>query len=147
MIPPLRFITTKPEFTSLTNSKTPKAELELFWIHSTGNKERARESIQKFYNRMQDANLYYTSYLEGWKTDRGMIYIVFGPPQTIYHNDKTEQWIYGSRNNLPDLEFVFAHINNPFTTNDYYLLRNPNDETPWYMAVDEWRNGRVVNEY
>lgn len=39
------------------------------------------------------------------------------------------------------------HVNNPFTNQDYNLNRSPVYETPWYMAVDEWRNGRVMNEY
>ena len=76
-----------------------------------------------------------------------MIYIIFGPPQTIYRDDKNEQWTYGSANNLPDIDFIFEHVNNPFTNEDYNLNRSPVYETPWYMAVDEWRNGRIVNEY
>ncbi len=147
LIESLRYLTTREEHSELLNSSDPKKAVDTYWLDRAGNQDRARKLIREYYIRVQEANRLFTSYLEGWKTDRGMIYIVFGPPQTIYHNDKTEQWIYGSRNNLPDLEFVFAHINNPFTNNDYYLLRNLNDETPWYMAVDEWRNGRVVNEY
>ena len=40
--------------------------------------ERAKELIKNYYGRLQHANLFFTSYLEGWKTDRGMIFMIFG---------------------------------------------------------------------
>ena len=40
------------------------------------------------------ANQYFTSFKEGWKTDRGMVYMVFGPPDTAVLNGQQEIWEY-----------------------------------------------------
>ncbi len=147
LIESLRYLTTRAEYNKLLQSNDKKKAVDQYWLNVAGNADRARKLIREYYTRVQEANRLFTSYLEGWKTDRGMVYIIFGPPQTIYRDDKTEQWTYGSANNLPDIDFIFMYVNNPFTNQDYNLNRSPVYETPWYMAVDEWRNGRVVNEY
>ncbi len=147
LIESLRYLTTREEYNKLNQSVEKKKAVDAYWLKVAGNTDRARKLIRDYYTRVQEANRLFTSYLEGWKTDRGMIYIIFGAPQTIYHDDKNEHWFYGSANNLSDIDFVFEHINNPFTNEDYNLVRSPVYETPWYMAVDEWRNGRIVNEY
>ena len=143
LVAPLRFLTTKQEFQDLSTSKTPKASVEKFWINCTGNQEKAREAITRFYGRMQDANNYYTSYLEGWKTDRGMIYLIFGTPSTIYTTATSETWNYGEDNNINSLTFTFTKVSNPFTDNDYLLERSLIYKQQWYSAVDIWRQGRT----
>jgi GWxTD domain-containing protein len=143
MVPPLRFLTTRQEFEDLTNSKTPKASVEKFWINCTGNQEKARDAITRFYGRMQDANNYYTSYLEGWKTDRGMIYLIFGLPSTIIRTGTAETWTYGEETNMSSLQFTFTKVSNPFTDNDYLLERSLMYKQQWYSAVDIWRQGRI----
>ncbi len=143
MVPPLRFITSKQEYDELNASANKKASIEKFWVNSTGNQERAKEIIRKYYNRVQDANLYFTSYLEGWKTDRGMIYLIFGSPNVIYKTSNAETWIYGEENNINSLSYTFSKVNNPFTNNDYTLDRSVVYKQSWYTAVDIWRQGRT----
>ena len=108
-----------------------------------GSANKARELIRAYYGRVKTANEKYTSYTEGWKTDRGMLYIVCGEPQTTYKNMEAETWIYGEENNFRSLNFAFAKVNNPFTTNDYELTRNALYRDYWYLAVDTWRSGKV----
>ncbi len=143
MVPPLRFITTKQEYDELTLSTNKKASIEKFWINCSGNQEKAREVIRKYYNRMQDANLYFTSYLEGWKTDRGMIYLIYGAPNTIYRSATSETWTYGEENNINSLQYTFSKVANPFTDNDYTLERSGVYKQAWYVAVDIWRQGKT----
>jgi GWxTD domain-containing protein len=143
MIAPLRYITSKDEYNDLITSSNKKAAFEKFWLNRLGNRERAKESIRKYYNRVQDANTYYSSYIEGWKTDRGMIYILFGPPNAVYHTASTEAWIYGEDNNINTLRYLFSKVNNPFTDNDYSLERSQSYKQPWYIAVDAWRQGKT----
>lgn len=143
MVPPLRFITSKQEYDELTISKNKKAAIEKFWLNSTGNQERAKEIIRKYYNRIQDANLYFTSYLEGWKTDRGMIYLIYGSPNVTYKTGNSETWIYGEENNINSLTYSFSKVNNPFTNNDFTLDRSVVYKQSWYTAVDIWRQGRT----
>ena len=141
-----RYITTRKEYEKLKAMPDRKKAIDQFWLETGGNYDRARMLIRAYYNRVQDANLLYTSYLEGWKTDRGMIHIIFGKPQSIYRDEETEQWTYNGIPGFPELLFVFRKMNNPFTTNDYSLIRQPVYENVWFQAVDQWRQGRVVND-
>lgn len=146
MIGPLRYLTTKQEYAKIISSPSTGEAIEKFWIERAGNKERGRQLIKIFYSRVGDANKNFTSYLEGWKTDRGMIYIIFGKPDRMEKDDKQETWTYNSvAGNSGVLDFVFTKINNPFTENDFILIRSPHYEMPWYSTVDNWRQGRVGN--
>jgi GWxTD domain-containing protein len=143
MILPLRFITSKQEYEELTTSASKKIAVDKFWMDCTGNQDRAKEIIRKFYNRVQDANSYFTSYLEGWKTDRGMIYLIYGAPNVIYRTANSETWTYGEEGNINSLNYTFSKVNNPFTDNDFALERSAAYKQSWYTAVDIWRQGRA----
>ncbi|MDF2435762.1 MAG: hypothetical protein K0Q95_138 [Bacteroidota bacterium] len=143
MILPLRYITSRQEYDELVNSTNKKASVEKFWMECTGNQDRAKELIRKFYNRVQDGNTYFTSYVEGWKTDRGMIYLIYGAPNVIYKTANSETWTYGEEANLSSLTYTFSKVNNPFTDNDYSLDRSVSYKQSWYSAVDIWRQGRA----
>jgi GWxTD domain-containing protein len=143
MVPPLRFITSKQEYDALTTSTNKKSSVEKFWLDCTGNQDRAKEVIRKYYNRVQDGNAFFTSYVEGWKTDRGMIYLIYGAPNVIYKTANSETWTYGEENNINSLTYTFSKVNNPFTDNDYSLERSGSYKQSWYSAVDIWRQGRA----
>lgn len=141
---PLRYVTSRKEFKALTESANPKEALDAFWLKNAANPDRARELIRNYYSRVKHANQYFSSYLEGWKTDRGMIYIVFGPPNVVYKSSGSETWIYGEENNYMSITYNFAQVDNPFTANDFALSRSPIYKTNWYRAVDIWRQGRIL---
>ncbi|MBL4585959.1 MAG: GWxTD domain-containing protein [Flavobacteriales bacterium] len=143
---PLRFLNSNSEYKKVTQSDFPKAAVDRFWLKLAGNKDRAKLLIQKYYSRVEDSNGFFTSYVEGWKTDRGLIYLIFGPPNIIYKNSGSEHWIYGEENNPSSLGFTFYKVNNPFTDNDYRLDRSPIYKGNWYNAVDMWRQGRVYTD-
>ena len=144
MVPPLRFITSKQEFEEISLSANPKAAIEKFWLNCSGSQERAKEIIRKYYNRVKDANLFFTSYLEGWKTDRGMIYLIFGAPNVIYRTENSEIWIYGEESNaFNSLRFSFLKVTNPFSDNDLTLERSTLYQQKWTTSVDIWRQGRT----
>lgn len=139
MLYPLRYLTTKYEYDDLAIMKNKKEAVEKFWLDLAGNADRAREVIKLYYNRVQDANRYFTSYLEGWKTDRGIIYIIYGMPNIVYREKNSETWIYGEDRNMNSITFNFSEVKNPFTENDYSLSRSPVYKDGWYIAVDNWR--------
>jgi GWxTD domain-containing protein len=143
MIGPLRYITTKTEYDEIIGAENKKAALDKFWLNAAGNPDRARELISVFYNRVQDANLHFSSFIEGWKTDRGMIYIIFGPPNVLYKTSEAENWIYGEEQNMMSMTFNFFRVENPFSSNDFSLDRAPIYKTNWNRAVETWRSGRV----
>jgi GWxTD domain-containing protein len=146
LIEPLRYLTTMDEYLKLKGSADKKAAIDEFWLQLSGSHERGRVLIKSYYSRVQFANKHFHSYLEGWKTDRGLIYIIFGPPGTIYRSDDSESWNYGQMNSYSSLIFTFDKVENPFTNDDYHLRRAAIYESPWYRAVDSWRSGRVVND-
>jgi len=156
MIDPLVYLTDKSVLDSMKAHPRPKVALDEYWISLTGNVERSRELIRIYYNRVLYANLYFTSYKEGWKSDRGMIFIIYGPPDKVYKTIDGERWGYnrpaiksgwGIRYKVEDdlLYFSFSKKENPFSDNNYVLLRNESLTTFWEQAVRSWRNGRVFS--
>lgn len=146
MIKPMRFITNKQEYNELENFPDKKVALENFWLRCTGNKDKARQMIKIFYSRVNTANEYFSSFDYGWKTDRGLIFIVFGYPSNIYKDEQQEIWQYGEENSLRSINFTFNKSPNPFTSNDYILSRSEVYKDPWTRLVDAWRQGRVMGE-
>ena len=143
LIPPLRYLTTKDEFDLLVSSINPKVAVDKYWLSNAISKERARTLIRVYYSRVEFANKLFSCHLEGWKTDRGMISIIFGTPSYTSLVRNSEVWIYGDENNIHSLKFVFDQKLNPFSSNDYVLSRNYSYKNPWYRAVESWRNGKV----
>tara|TARA_R110002050_G_scaffold200591_1_gene335594 strand:+ start:150340 stop:151632 length:1293 start_codon:yes stop_codon:yes gene_type:complete len=145
MLDPLRFITSRKEYSKMKKYQDQKKAVDEFWLTTSTDPEKARKLIKGYYNRVEGANYYYTSYKEGWKTDRGIIYTVFGPPSIVYKSLTGESWTYGEQSNYKSLTFNFTKINNPFTNNDYVLQRSTVYKNPWYRAIDSWRQGKVAS--
>ncbi len=145
MIGPLRYLTTDEEYKAIEEAPNKKVAAENFWIKCSGSKERAREVIKRFYRRVEEANEYFTSYKEGWKTDRGMLYIIFGSPDGLYLKESGESWVYGQDASMTQINCVFTKLDNTFTENDFVLQRNMAFRPAWYAAVESWRTGRVFS--
>jgi len=136
---PLRYITSKEEFDRIKNNPNPKKAAENFWIARASRKDLAKNTIHEFYNRVEEANTYFTSFKEGWMTDRGMILIIFGPPERVIKQFKRESWYYNTSG--PGLVFIFRRQDHPFSDNVYLLDRSASYKGQWYRAVDSWRAG------
>lgn len=143
MILATRYIMAKKEFDNCMFAEDKKGAIDKFWLDIAGSNERAKELIKKYYGRVQEANKLFSSFQEGWKTDRGMIYIVFGAPNQVTKRKNGEVWTYGEVGNPRSIVFSFIKVINPFTDNDYYLERSEIFKAPWYEAVDMWRQGRI----
>src|SRR6185503_9333012 len=58
--------------------------IESFWLRRDPTPDtEENEYKEEHYRRIQWANDRYASGIPGWKTDRGMIYIKYGPPDDI----------------------------------------------------------------
>lgn len=137
---PLRYLTTQKEYDVLLNYHDYKIAVDSFWLQrSSQQEERAKNMIARYYSRVQDANKLFTSYQEGWKTDRGILYIIYGPPTEVYRKDGEEEWVYGERGNPLSIKFYFYSVDNAFTDNDYRLQRSSIYKTSWYIAIENWR--------
>jgi GWxTD domain-containing protein len=143
---PLRYLTNNSEYMTIAthdDTDSIKLEADRFWLKNAGSVERARNLVAVYYGRVESANRFFTSYQEGWKTDRGLIYIIYGPPTAIYKEELTEQWIFGEPSSSLSYVFTFVKVNNPFTTNDYALTRLSSYRYGWGQAVETWRRGQV----
>ncbi len=144
MVPPLRYITSMQEYERMLSDTSVRKAVERFWLDAAGSKDRARSAIRAYYERVENANRYFTSFVEGWRTDRGLVHIIFGTPNTIHKTAQGEAWIYGEETNLMSLTFRFKQRDLPFTDNDLQLERDPMLKGAWYRNVESWRNGRIV---
>ena len=142
---PLRYLSSTIEFTNIIESTDVKKAVDNFWLDKCGSKERARETIKQYYGRVEKANKLYGSFVEGWKTDRGMISIIFGEPHSVTKTADSETWYYNNDRAYSYITFSFIKVKNPFSDNDYILTRDPGFKTQWYRAVESWRQGRSYN--
>jgi GWxTD domain-containing protein len=154
MIEPLGYLASEDEMNTIRSNVKPKMALDDFWIGCGGNVDKARELIRIYYTRVLYANYYFTSFKEGWRTDRGMIYIIYGPPDKLYKSTEEEIWGYrrpviksswGSRYNVKEgyLFFKFKKRDNKFCDNEYTINRSEAAATFWDKAVLSWRKGIV----
>ncbi|MCH2042857.1 MAG: GWxTD domain-containing protein [Saprospiraceae bacterium] len=135
----MRYITRNNEYERMNNAKDKKAELDNYWLKRAGNnKKNARYLLQTYFNRIEQANIYFTTYKEGWKTDRGLIYTIFGEPQTIRKYSNKEIWYYSSNYRRPPIELVFTRVGE-----QYILERDQDYQTPWGLEVYNWRKGNT----
>lgn len=74
-------------FKKLTTDDEREQFIESFWERRNPNPGNAENEFkEEYYRRIAYANEQYASGLEGWRTDRGRIYIMYGPPDQIESN-------------------------------------------------------------
>lgn len=135
----IRYITKNEEYQRLiAKNEDTKIELDRFWLERAGSKEKARGMIRLYYNRIQLANEYFTSYKAGWKTDQGIIFTIFGNPTRVQKTEDYEYWYYRRTGNRDSVEFVFDNRDGV-----YVLRRSPLYEQPWSAEIFAWRSGTV----
>ncbi|MGA2886977.1 MAG: GWxTD domain-containing protein [Terracidiphilus sp.] len=71
-------------FKTLSNDEEREAFIENFWLRRNPNPDSPENEFrEEHYRRIAYANEHYPAGKPGWKTDRGHIYISFGPPDSI----------------------------------------------------------------
>ncbi|SPF34038.1 conserved exported hypothetical protein [Candidatus Sulfopaludibacter sp. SbA4] len=71
-------------FTHLNNDEEREQFIEQFWLRRDPTPDTVENEFkEEHYRRIAYANERYASGIPGWKTDRGHIYIVYGPPDEI----------------------------------------------------------------
>ncbi len=144
MIYSTRYILKQEEYEQILGEGDLKMAIDNFWKQVAGDEGRAALLIKHYYSRVEQCNLLFTNLEEGWKTDRGMIYIVFGVPTKVYRSGKNETWVFG-KEGTPDY-IVFNFIKQGLhTTEEYVLQRNTSLKESWFKAVNTWREGKVLS--
>jgi GWxTD domain-containing protein len=133
-------------FKKLSTDDEREQFIEQFWERRNPNPgSLENEFKEEYYRRIAYANEHYASGIPGWKSDRGRIYIMYGPPDEIDSHPSGgayerppeegggetstfpfEQWRYryidGIGNNII-LEFV-----DPTMTGEYHLTMDPGEK-------------------
>ena len=145
LVKPLQYLCSTDEYNELINSTNVKLSVDRFWLGCGDNDARSRELIRIYYNRTLYANIYFTSFTQGWRTDRGMIYLIFGPPKSVKKYPDKEIWLYSDRMHYKVLQFVFNRVDNPYSDNDFVLERHIDFKKFWSRAIKSWRGGKVYD--
>ena len=135
-------------FLQLSTSEEREQFIEQFWLRRSSNPDLPENDFkEEHYRRIAYANEHFASGIPGWKSDRGRIYIIWGPPDEIDSHptggtyDRPmeegggstttypwESWRYrylegeGLGNNVM-LEFV-----DPSGTGEYHLTMDPSEK-------------------
>ncbi len=105
-------------FKDLKNDEERENFIEQFWARRNPDPRSAENAFkEEHYRRIAYANERFTSGIPGWKTDRGRIYIMYGPP------DQKEEHPTGGAYNRPFNEGGGTTTTYPF-------------EKWWYRHID-----------
>ena len=135
----------KRAFRTLQTDEEREQFIEQFWLRRDPTPDtEENEYREEHYRRIAYANQYFASGIPGWKSDRGMIYIKYGPPdERDQHNGGTEerdqsegggttsmypyeQWRYRYIEGLPpnvEIEFV-----DPTLTGEFHMTMDPSEK-------------------
>jgi GWxTD domain-containing protein len=110
----LQYIAKDAEMKELRAAKTLEEKQQKFlefWRSRDRNPNTPRnERLEEYYAKVEYANRNFRHYIDGWKTDMGMVYIIFGSPNNVDRhpfdpNSKPyEVWSYYELNH----RFVFV---------------------------------------
>jgi len=133
-------------FLQLDTNEEREQFIEQFWLRRSSNPDLPDNDFkEEHYRRIAYANEHYASGIPGWKTDRGRIYIIWGPADEVDSHptggvyDRPmeegggstttypwEKWRYryleGLGNNV-ELEFV-----DPSGSGEYHLTMDPSEK-------------------
>lgn len=128
-------------------SDSLKILIDHFWTKNM-KPTKAKKTIEQFYHRVELSNKYFSQHKEGWKTDMGMIYILFGQPDYIEERFNEVYWAYGyfqsSDYYNPQQVFVFRKTLKKDPDHDYYLLiRNMYYYDMYQRARENWIYGLI----
>ncbi|MDR0927964.1 MAG: GWxTD domain-containing protein [Ignavibacteria bacterium] len=112
----LRYVATQSAIDSI-NAGVNEAErlslFERFWNKLDPTPGTIRnEAMEEYFARIDYAEKSFKAYTEGWLTDKGEVYVVFGPPMNIERTNRSfadnrtyEQWTYSSNR-----QFIFVDV-------------------------------------
>jgi GWxTD domain-containing protein len=144
----------KATFKALKNDEERENFIEQFWLRRNPTQRMGDNPFrEEHYRRIAYANQHFASGIPGWKTDRGMIYIKYGPPDEIethptgglYYRRESEGG--GSTSTVPWERWWYRHIDgvgdgieiefvDPSNSNEYKMAMNPGEKDALTMVPD-----------
>ncbi len=131
----------------IENRDDLKREIDRFWLSNLRDKDQASRVIEKYYQRVEQANKQFSNFKEGWMTDMGMVYILFGPPWYVDQSLSTVVWIYGYNQADPERVFYFrrTRVDSDVHPFEHYTLRRGRQyHNVEYDQVQRWLSGAIL---
>ena len=147
---PLAYLMDKDDYKDLISISNPdslKQAIDRFWLKEIGDKNKAVSVLKLYYQRVEEANKQFSNFKEGWKTDTGMMYILFGPPWYVDTRLDQMQWSYAYNRSDPDRNFLFFQpkLQSEFYPFKHYLLRRRQSlYNVEYQQVSLWLSGLIL---
>lgn len=129
----MRYILTSDERAKFSKVKRNDREelFYTFWEKRDPTPETVtNELMDQYYSRVRYTNEHFTSFSPGWRTDMGMIYILFGPPDDI-------ERIFMSSDRNANQTWHYYRINRSFTFYDENGFGDYRLTTP-YITGHAW---------
>ncbi len=144
MVEPLIFISTNDEFKNLRTARDARTAFEDFVTTRISNGGRiAQDFVKYYYRRVRKSAHLFTSNKDGWKTDRGMVYQIYGNPLQVFRNEKQELWVFSAPNG-GRIRFNFEIVSEENNLLIHRLIRENKFKDSWVDAVTSWRSGKVI---
>jgi GWxTD domain-containing protein len=146
MAAPLVYLMSRSEHRRLMqieDSDSLQLAVARFWL-SNLPPNQAKSSIEMFYERVEQANMFFSSFKEGWKTDMGRVYIMFGPPISVEPTHNQMIWAYTFDLNDPLYNITFRRTRPPsefFPFDHYLVVRNSEFFSLEYQQQQRWVQG------
>lgn len=144
MVDMVTYISTRKEHENLLRAEDKKKALDEYWIGLTRNPDTSKELIREYFRQIEFANILFTDFKSGWKTDRGMVYVVMGPPNEVKFFLDREVWSYGGLGESSKIRFTFARVKNVLTPHYYSLNRSRAYQPVWFKNISLWRSGKMA---
>ncbi len=147
---PLVYLMRRSDYRDMMNIEdrdSLKRAIDRFWLSHLGDKELAARVIEEYYQRVEEANKQFSNFKEGWMTDMGMVYVLFGSPWYVEQSLDRMVWIYGYNRSDPRRVFYFQRTrrnsdHHPFE--HYILQRNTQYHSVEYDQIQRWLSGTIL---
>ncbi|MGD0955906.1 MAG: GWxTD domain-containing protein [Candidatus Acidiferrales bacterium] len=141
-------------FLQLATNEEREQFIEAFWQRRNPDPDSAENSFkEEHYRRIAYANEHFASGIPGWKTDRGKIYIMWGPPDEIDAHPTGGNWDRpmdqggGSTTTYPYEDWRYRYLEgtglgenvelefvDPTSTGEYHLTMDPSEKDALLMV-------------
>lgn len=141
LIDPMIYISTREERKNLLEASNRKQALDQFWLKVNNQKDEARKVIRAYFENIEAANQMFAGHKSGWRTDRGMVMAIYGPPELVFRSWDFEVWQYPKSNRAETPAFYFHRKSLPNGVSIWEMKRFEAYDRIWYGRVELWRKG------
>jgi GWxTD domain-containing protein len=144
MVQMVTYISTKKEHETMVLTQDKKKALDAYWLNLTRDPELAKDLIRTYFKQIEFANILFTDFKEGWKTDRGMVFVIMGPPLEVNFFQDREVWSYAGIDDSSKIRFTFTRVKTILSPHFYTLNRSRAFQPVWFKNISQWRSGRMA---